>query len=373
MRGLGHADCSGGTMSLAELIAPEQGERTHIAVFRALRLGDMLCATPALRALRTAFPHADIALVGLPSTRDLAWRLTSIDRFIEFPGYPGLADPADLSALPDFLRSMQREQFELVLQLHDSGRIGNPLIASFGARHVAGFVEPDGYCAEPALHAPWPTGGHEIERLLGLMDHLGIARSGSTLEFPLQEDDRIELAALWPEAYSGRPYVVVHAGARLASRRWPVERFARVAERLAWQGCALVLSGSAAEAGLVAQLQAAMRAPAVNLAGRTTLWTLGALIERAHLLLCNDDAGVSHIAAALGTRSIIVSCGAEVARWAPLDAQRHTVLWQPMPCRPCSFAQCPYDHGCATAISADRVFVMTQDLKLPVFTAELAS
>lgn len=359
-------------MSLAELIAPIEGERTHIAVFRALMLGDLLCATPALRALRHAFPHADIALVGLPPSRELARRLPSLDRFIEFPGHPGFPEaPADLAALPDFLRNMQREAFDLLLQMHGSGGIANPLVASFGARHVAGFVEPGGYCVEPALHAPWPTSGHEVDRLLQLMDHLGIERCGEALEFPLLEDDRTELAALWPGAYGGQPYVVVHAGAQLASRRWPVERFARVAERLAWQGCAIVLSGSEAEAGLVAQLQAAMRAPAVNLAGRTTLWTLGALIERAQLLLCNDGA-VSHIAAALGTRSIVVSCGAEVARWAPLDAQRHTVLWQPMPCRPCSFDECPYDHGCATAISADRAFVMTQDLRLPVFAAEEA-
>src|SRR5207244_6377767 len=104
------------------------------------------------------------------------------------------------------------------------------------------------------------------DRLLQLMDHLGIERCGDALEFPLEQEDRAELAALWPGAYGGQPYVVVHAGAQLASRRWPVERFARVAERLAWQGCAIVLTGSETEGPLVAQLQAAMRAPAVNLA-----------------------------------------------------------------------------------------------------------
>jgi ADP-heptose:LPS heptosyltransferase len=357
-------------MALAELIAPAEGRRTHIAVFRALMLGDMLCAVPTLRALRAAFPHADIALVGLPAARELARRLASVDRFIEFPGYPGLPEgPSDLAALPDFLRGMQRECFDLIVQLHGSGSITNPLVAACGARHCAGFIEPGDFCAEPALHAPWPQGGHEIERLLTLIDHLGLQRRGSELEFPLTDDDRVELGALWPDAFNGRPYVVVHAGARLASRRWPVERFARVAERLAWQGCTVVLTGSAGEAALVAQLQAAMCAPAIDLAGSTNLWTLGALIERAQLLVCNDT-GVSQIAAALGTRSIVVSCGADVARWAPLDAERHTVLWQPMPCRPCSHAECPYDHGCATAISADRVFVMTQDMKLPVFAEE---
>nr|MBA3625686.1 LPS biosynthesis glycosyltransferase [Methylibium sp.] len=65
--------------------------------------------------------------------------------------------------------------------------------------------------------------------------------------------------------------------------------------------------------------------------------------------VCNDT-GLSHIAAALRRPSVVVSCGADVARWAPLARERHPVLWQPMACRPCSHAVCPFDHGCATAI-----------------------
>jgi ADP-heptose:LPS heptosyltransferase len=84
------------------------------------------------------------------------------------------------------------------------------------------------------------------------------------------------------------------------------------------------------------------------------LWTLGALIESARLLVCNDT-GVSHVAAALGTPSVVVSLGAEVARWAPLDARLHRVLWQPMDCRPCAHAHCPVGHGCSTQLTVARV------------------
>jgi ADP-heptose:LPS heptosyltransferase len=67
-------------------------------------------------------------------------------------------------------------------------------------------------------------------------------------------------------------------------------------------------------------------------------------------VVCNDT-GVSHVAAALGTASVVVSCGADVSRWSPLDRERHAVLWQLTPCRPCSFARCPYDHECAKAVT----------------------
>ena len=116
----------------------------------------------------------------------------------------------------------------------------------------------------------------------------------------------------------------------------------------------MVLTGGAPEAELVNALAACMNHDAVNLAGRTSLWTLGALIEGAERVVCNDT-GVSHIAAALGRPSVVVSCGADVARWAPLDAERHRVLWQPMACRPCAHAECPFEHDCARAIGVSQV------------------
>ena len=334
------------------------GSIERIAVFRALMLGDLLCAVPALRALRAGFPRAQITLVGLPWARALVQRLPHcVDRFIEFPGWPGLPEvPCEVRALPDFIAQVQARHFDLALQMHGSGGIVNPLVATFGARHSAGFRGPHAWCprGDAALYVRWPESGHEIERLLRLTDALGLPRRGQQLEFPLQDEDRDALRLLWPGVHEARPYVCVHAGAQLASRRWPVERFAAVADALAESGRRVVLTGGAPEAEIVNALAACMRHEAVNLCGRTSLWTLGALIEGAERVVCNDT-GVSHIAAALGRPSVVVSCGADVARWAPLDTERHRVLWQPMACRPCAHAECPFEHDCARAIGVPQV------------------
>ncbi|HET9643746.1 MAG TPA: hypothetical protein VFP68_10420, partial [Burkholderiaceae bacterium] len=75
----------------------------RIGVFRALVLGDMLCALPALKALRAAHPEAQLTLIGLPWAAELVARLPFIDRFIPFPDFPGLPEqPPDLVALPEF-------------------------------------------------------------------------------------------------------------------------------------------------------------------------------------------------------------------------------------------------------------------------------
>jgi ADP-heptose:LPS heptosyltransferase len=71
-------------------------------------------------------------------------------------------------------------------------------------------------------------------------------------------------------------------------------------------------------------------------------------------LICNDT-GVSHIAAAVQAPSLVVACGSEVLRWAPLNRQLHVVIADYPPCRPCMFDVCPYTHACALTIDAAQV------------------
>jgi ADP-heptose:LPS heptosyltransferase len=328
----------------------------RIAVFRALMLGDLLCAVPALRALRRGFPAARITLVALPWARALAGRLDCVDDFIEFPGAPGLPEVVcDVRRLPGFLADVQSRRFDLALQLHGSGAIVNPLVASFGARHCAGFADARAWVPpeDAGLFAPWPDTGHEVERLLVLTDHLGLPRRGLELDFPVTEADRAELLQVWPDAQRDR-YVCVHAGSQLPSRRWDPNRFAEVADAIARSGRTVVLTGAGSEAALVAQVRAAMREPSVDLSGRTSLWTLGALVEGAEAVVCNDT-GLSHIAAALRRPSVVIACGSDTRRWAPLDRARHRVLAHELPCRPCAHRVCPTGHECAAAIGVQAV------------------
>lgn len=339
------------TAAVAWPVAPRR-----IGVFRALMLGDMLCAVPALRAISARWPQAELVLIGLPWAREWARRLPMVQRFVEFPGWPGLPErEPDLAALPGWLQAMQAERFDLLLQLHGSGSVVNHLLAACAPQRLAGFAEPDDLAPEPALFTRWPRQGHEIERLLHLTDHLGLPRQGTAMLLPLADDDRARATALLAaEGAGGGPYACVHAGARFSSRRWPAERFAAVADQLARQGLRIVLTGSEGERPLVQQLRQAMRQPAIDLTGRTDFWSLAALVQGARLLLSNDT-GVSHVAAAVGTPSVVVSSGSDVARWAPLDTGRHTVLWADTPCRPCGHEHCPYQHECALAVGVDEV------------------
>ncbi|KVM58908.1 ADP-heptose--LPS heptosyltransferase [Burkholderia gladioli] len=339
----------------------------RIAVFRALQLGDMLCAVPALRALRAAEPDAHITLVGLPWAADFAARFAAyLDDFIPFPGAQGLIEqPIDTRAVDGFYAACHAREFDLAIQLHGSGPQSNQVVARLGARRTAGFVPRTGQ-RSPLDHAfAWPTDRPEPLRYLALMASLGYPARGEHLEFPLDAADHA-LARKSSEAHGLRAgrYLVVHPGARLASRRWPVARFAAAARALADEGLQVVLTGTPGEAALAREFAAAFAGPHVDLVGRTSLGGLAALIAGARLLVCNDT-GVSHVAAALGTPSVVVACGSEVARWAPTDTARHRVLADHPACRPCMFEVCPYGHECAMAIEPDAVVEAARALAMP--------
>ena len=333
-----------------------------ILVFRALMLGDWLCATPALRALRIAAPHARIVLCGLPWTAELARRLPCVDEFVEFPGHPDLPErPPAPGALEAFVAAMRARRFDLALQLHGSGNVVNPLVARLGARAAVGFAAP-GTAAGLALAVPWPEHGTEIERCLALTDALGAGREGLGLDFPLLAADREAASGLLDEAGIRGRFAIVHPGSQLPSRRWPPERFAAVADALADQGMTAAITGTAAEKALASAVPAAARHPHVDLCGRTaTPWALGALVDAAALVVSNDT-GVSHVAAALSTPSVIVASGSEVHRWAPLDRRRHHVHWHATPCRPCAHADCPTGHECALGVPANAVVATALEL-----------
>jgi ADP-heptose:LPS heptosyltransferase len=328
----------------------------RIVVFRALQLGDMLCAVPALRALRDAAPHAHITLIGLPWAQTFVERYANlVDELIVFPGAVGFPEQAESDdGLPAFFSRMRARRFDLAIQLHGSGGVANDLVQQLGAHANAGFAQPD----EVHRHGcfiGWPDGLPEPERYLALTSALGAPARDQRLTFPLSARDNDEYAELRVKhGIEAQRLVLIHPGAQLPSRRWPAERFAAVADRLAAGGWQIAITGTAAEAPLTCAVLGAMCAPALHLAGSTSLGGLAALVAHARLVVCNDT-GISHIAAAVATASVVVACGSDTRRWAPLDHARHRVLADYPPCRPCMFRDCPYGHPCALNVGVEQV------------------
>lgn len=304
-------------------LAPEHIKK--IAVFRALKIGDMLCAVPALRALRAAYPNAEITLLGLPWAKSFASRFHQyIDRFIHFPGCPGLPEQVyDETALRHFISNMKAEHFDLVLQMQGNGSVVNPLMFLFDAKHTAGFYNDESY-VESELFMPYPASGYEAQRLLSLVEFLGVPSQGLDLEFPVTEKDEEEATSLClPLVKKG--YVCVHPGSAAAWRQWPPRYFAGLADYCIEKGYTVVITGTQEESDITAELIKCMHHPALDTTGKTGLGGAAVLIKNAAMLISNCT-GVAHIAAAVKTPSIIVSMDGEPERWAPLNKRLHHVI-----------------------------------------------
>jgi ADP-heptose:LPS heptosyltransferase len=303
----------------------------RIAVLRALYLGDLLCAIPALRVLRRRFPAAEITLIGLPWAEALVERLPYIDRLLTFPGYPGLDEAAYCPERTQaFFTTARAQHYDLAIQMHGDGKASNGFVAELGADTSLGYR----HTADERLTVSllYQDGEHEIVRWLRLIAALdGSAgllpcpAAHLATEFPLTRSDIASAAEFLfvPPAF---PLVGLHPGAKAKTRCWPAERFAALADTLIERyGADIVLTGSAAERQLTASVRRAMHHPALDLAGETDVGTFGAVIARLDLLVCNDT-GAAHMAAAVGTQSVVLFGPGRPAQWGPLDRERHQVI-----------------------------------------------
>jgi ADP-heptose:LPS heptosyltransferase len=301
-------------------------EPTKIAVFRALYLGDFICATPALSALRARYPRAKLTYIGLPWTAEISNRFDFIDTFESFPGFPGLPEtPFDPPRTFRFLERMRAEKFDLAIQLHGSGQVSNWFAGALGARETIGYRRDEE--ADPRLDRslPWREDESEIRRWLRLVALVG-AGASDRVRFPFTDAESEQAADLLGEAPCGGPRIGLHPGAKLPSRRWPIDRFVRLGKLLARStNATFVLTGTESERSLTSWLRSQLATPVLDLTGRTDLGTLAAVIGRLDLLVTNDT-GASHMAAATSTPSVVLFGPSEPRRWAPLDSNRHHVI-----------------------------------------------
>ena len=207
---------------------------------------------------------------------------------------------------------------------------------------------------------------HQAAYYQALTTGLGIT-SGPQHACVAVSDEAVGTALATAGLEPGAPFVVFAPGAAYGSaKQWLPERFAelgaRVVRDLGWH---VVLVGSRADASVCEEIvgeRPAALAPAssvVNLAGRTNLAELVALLSRSRAVVANDS-GAMHLAGAVGARVVAVFGAtnehAHLAAPQGADAPAPVILTHDVFCRPCMLRECPIDHRCMRGVTADRVF-----------------
>lgn len=332
-----------------------------VALLRASRIGDFICATPAFRALRMALPDAEITMITLPMLRDLVLRSPHLDRFVAFPGFPGIAEQFfDAKRAVDFFSEMQAERFDLAIQMQGSGVNSNPFMLLLGARATAGFIRRGDTAGRLDGALPMPENCHEVLRMLALTTFLGAPIQGQETEFPLWMMDSVLADVKLAEA--DRPLIGVHMGARDLTRRWAFENFEAVLGELQYRhGGTIVVLGEAEDRIVGEKLADNLSGPCRNLAGKTSLAELGAIIQRLSLLVTNDT-GPAHIAYALRIPTVTIFGSGDPNTYAPLLDGPFRPLVHEIACRPCSYRECPIGYRCLAGVTTQQALEAAEEV-----------
>lgn len=313
--------------------------------------GDVLHALPTLEALRQAYPRAQITwlveeafaplLMGHPAL-DRVWAVPRLR-----PGRPGAW--RDFGRLLAMARQVRQERFEAVVDLQGLVKSAFWVAMATSPRKVGydGTRELS-YLALTERLSPYDPEAHAVWRYLALARHLGakITTPRFCLEHLLRE----------PEGERGilgrGEWVVLHPGARWASKRWPVGQWATLAAALRQRGLRVALTGSGADRELTQAIAAKAGGELLDLAGRTGLQELARVLRHARLMV-TVDTGPMHLAAALGTPVVALFGPTAPWRTGPFGAG-HVVVRRDLPCSPCFRRRCS-EPRCLTELHPEEV------------------
>ena len=330
-------------------------------------VGDAVMTVPALRELRRVLPGAHVTLSTRAWAEGIFEGADFIDEMLVVDGKKGRAASVFAEA-----REWRRRRFDLAILFPNAFA---PALTSLLARvpsRVGYATDGRSPLLTHALPVPsWRGQRHEVfyylniiselERLLGPTAsnaasnaphdsapsaglHVSAARLGDARSLLRAAGARLDrtLVALCPGSTNSR------------AKRWPASAFAELADRLAAHGSEVVLIGAPEEAEVTEEVLGQMQHRPIVLTGRTSLAQSAAVLSVADLLVTNDT-GPAHVAAALGRPVVVVFGPTDPVTTRPFS-ELATVVRKPPECAPCMLRDCPIDHRCMTAVTAEEVF-----------------
>jgi heptosyltransferase-2 len=333
--------------------------KRKITVILPNHLGDVVMATPALRALRQGFPDAEIRGTVRAEMAPVLRGSPALDRLIPHEVYRARGPFGRLLRRLRLARSLRDSDTVVVLPNSFSSGL---LAAATRAHERVGYNRGDrGWLLTEAIDVPREDGRVvpvAMERYyLDLVCRLGCPDTGTGLGLYTEAESDKECDELFEQngIDGAGPLVCVAPGAGFGpSKLWPATYFGEVARALLDDGAHVALVHGPGEESVAAQVAEHAGAGIVSLGGaRMNLSLLKSILSRTRLLVCND-AGARHVSAAFGVPTLVM-IGPTSIRYTNLNLERTRLLREPVDCSPCHLKVCPIDHRCMTRIVPSRV------------------
>lgn len=328
----------------------------RILVLRPRALGDVLLATPALRALRLGFPDAALHFGVDAPLAPLVQRNPHIDRLWLLPRSKPEQQPRTWVAL---YRDLARAGFDLVLDLHGSPRTAGMAWWTRAPHRIGYDLRGRGRLYTVRLPRDADRTGrrrllYAAQTNLEIIARLAPEAPGlndPSLVFHPDPIPEARIEALLAEVAPERPRVGLSPAGTWPAKTWPVESWARAADRIAAHGATVLLLWGPGEATVAAAVRERMRESAVILPP-TDLDAMAAVVARLDLLVCNDS-GIKHVAVARGTPTLTLYGPTNPLAWSP-PAGPHRGRRVALPCIACNRTHCA--HGlCMSLLDPEAV------------------
>jgi len=319
-----------------------------ILIVKPSSLGDVVHSLPFLNAIRERFPGSEIHWVIAKGLEDLLTGHPMIDKIwiINKDIWKKLSYIRDsVHELRIFMKGIKEEKYDMVVDLQGLLRSGI-ITLSTGSPLRVGFQEARE--GSRFFYTHKIKGGrdvHAVDRYLKIAAFLGCDIDDICFPMPLSFEPSVQTGISLPVDYA-----VIAPGARWGTKRWPPEKFGRLASLLPLN---TVVVGSKGDMDYAKKVLDLSKGKTISLAGKTTLKALIEIIRGARFFISNDS-GPMHIAAALGIPVFAIFGPTNPERTGPYG-KGHTVIRQDISCAPCFKRRCN-DLRCLESISASKVF-----------------
>jgi predicted lipopolysaccharide heptosyltransferase III len=307
------------------------GAVRRVLVIRLRSIGDTVLATPSLFALKRFLPYAQVDILVEDWVAPLLENHPHVDSVIEL-------ERGSIASRMSVARRLRSERYDVVYNLH-GGTTATFLTRATGARHRVGFRTYQ-YAKLHTELVPSPLllwgqqQTHSVEQQLALLGWTGVPVSDRPrTSLGISPDaTRSVIQHLTDAGLADSKIALIHPAAAFATKRWAVENFARVAEYVAERGYAPVAIAAPNEAKIIEDLLSEASVNILDL--DLSLPEVTVLAARSQLFVGNDS-GIAHIAAAVGTPSVVIFGSSNIAHWRPWNRAPAEVVFEALPCQPC--------------------------------------
>jgi lipopolysaccharide heptosyltransferase II len=330
----------------------------RILVTRTDRLGDVVLSTPAIRRLRELYPGAYIAMMIRPENRGVVANNPHLNEVIVYDKY---GFNKSLLSTIRFAASIRKKSFDTGIALHPTNRTHLILFLA-GIPTRIGYDRKMGYLLTERIHHDKQKGEkHEADLNLELLKKAGFSVENADRRpyIVTSENDKRMIDSVWQDRGLGKNVIAFHVGASCPSKRWPVERFSELADRVADKyGADIVLVGGDETVQFSKKVVSRMNNKVTDMTGILIISELAELLSRCKLFISNDS-GPVHVSVAVDTPVVAIfgrkSPGLSPRRWGPLG-DRDTVLHKDVGCEICLAHNCDKNFACLKAITVDETF-----------------